>query len=56
MFVHYSTTGGYVLGKIKLAIALQVLGGATHLDCSLLFEVSFNHAHKIFKEVVCNWL
>ena len=25
-------------------------------DCALLFEVSFNHVHKIFKEVVCNWL
>ena len=53
---HQESTGGFVSGEIKLAIALRVLGGASYLDCSLFFEVSFNHAHKIFKEVIENWI
>ncbi len=43
-------------GEIKLAITLRVLGGASYLDCLLFFEVSFNHAHEIFKEVIVNWI
>ena len=53
---HHDSTGGFVSGEIKLAITLRILGGATYLDCSLFFEVSFNHAHKIFKEVIDNWI
>jgi hypothetical protein len=53
---HYDSTGGFVSGEIKLAITLRILGGATYLDCSLFFEVSFNHAHKIFKDVIDNWI
>ena len=26
------------------------------MDMALLMETSFNHAHKIVKETVCNWL
>ncbi len=40
----------------QLTIALQILGGASYLDVLLFFEVSFNHAHKIFNDVVTNWL
>ena len=46
IFAHYNTTGGFVSGKIKLGITLQVLGGARYLDW-----VSFNHAYKIFKRL-----
>ncbi len=56
ILAHHNSTGGFISGEIKLAIALRVLGGATYLDCALFFEVSFNHCHKLFKEVVCNWL
>lgn len=56
LIAHHDSTGGFVSGEIKLAITLRVLGGASYLDCSLFFEVSFNHAHKIFKEVIVNWI
>ena len=45
-----------VSGKIKLAITMRILGGGSYLDCALYFEVSFNHAHKIFHEVINNWI
>ena len=48
MFAHHCTIVGFVLGEIKLAIALQLLGGVKYLDVSLFFEVSLNHTHKIF--------
>lgn len=35
---------------------MRVLGGASYLDVSLFFEVSFNLSHKIFKEVINNWI
>jgi hypothetical protein len=35
---------------------LRILGGASYLDCALLFEVSFNHVHKIFKQVIEKWI
>ena len=56
ILAHYNSTGCFVSGEIKLAVTLRVLGGASYLDCALFFEVSFNHAHKIFKDVVNNWL
>ena len=56
LFAHAQSTGGFVSGEIKLAITLRILGGATYMDCALLFEISFNHAHKIVKSVVQDWL
>ena len=53
---HHESTGGFVSGEVKLAIALRILGGASYMDVSLFFEVSFNHAHKIFKDVVQDWI
>jgi hypothetical protein len=52
ILAHHNSMGGFISGEIKLAITLRVLGGATYLDCAIFFEVSFNHCHKIFKEVV----
>ena len=56
VFAHYNSMGGFVSGEIKLAITMRILGGGSYLDCALFFEVSFNHAHKIFNEVVTEWL
>ena len=36
-------------------MTLHILGGGSYLDMSLLFKVSFNHVHKIVKEVINNW-
>ncbi len=54
--VHDSSTGGMICGEIKLALALRVLGGGTYMDMAMVFDISFNHAHKIFKEVIRCWL
>ena len=53
---HESSTGGMICGEVKLALTLRVLGGGSYMDMAWIFEISFNHAHKIFKEVVVNWL
>ena len=43
-------------GEVKLALTLRLLGGGTYLDMALLFDVSFNHVHKIVRNVMSNWL
>ena len=53
---HENSTGGMISGEVKLALTLRILGGGTYMDMAMIFEISFNHAHKIFKEVVRNWL
>ncbi len=52
---HESSTGGMISGQVKLALTLRVLGGGSYMDMAWIFEIRFNHAHKIFKEVI-NWL
>lgn len=53
---HAASTGGFVSGEIKLGLTLRILGGGTYMDMAMIFETSFNHAHKIFKHVVVEWL
>ena len=53
---HDSSTGGVISGEVKLALTLRILGGATYMDMAMVFDISFNHAHKIFKQVVLDWL
>ncbi len=56
VLVHAHSTGGFISGEVKLAMTLHILCGGSYLYTSLLFEVSFNHVHKIVKEVINNWL
>ena len=53
---HAQSTGGIISGEVKVALTLRILGGGTYLDMALIFASSFNHAHKIFKYVVTNWI
>jgi hypothetical protein len=53
---HRASTGGFVSGEVKLALTLRILGGGTYMDMAMIFETSFNHAHKIFKHVIVEWL
>lgn len=55
-FAHARSTGGVIVGEVKLASALRILGGGTYMDMALVFDMSFNHQHKIFKYVVSEWL
>jgi hypothetical protein len=54
-FAHAKSTGGVISGEVKLASALRILGG-TYMDMGMIFNISFNHMHKIFKHVIMKWL
>ena len=53
---HQQSTGGMLSGEMKLALSLHVLGGGTYMDLALIFDISFNHAHKIVTHVISTWL
>ena len=50
------TSGGYISGEIKLAIALRMLAGGTSLDLSVIFDVHERHCRTIFNDVLHNWI
>ena len=43
-------------GEVKLAMALRMLGGGSYLDMVMIFKSTFNHANKLFVDIVNNWL
>ena len=55
IIAHNRCTGGMLSGEVKLALTLRLKGGGTYLDMALLFGVSFNHVHKIVRNVITNW-
>ena len=55
-FAHAKSTGGVISGEVKLASALRILGGGTYMDMGMIFNITFNHIHKIFKHVIMTWL
>jgi hypothetical protein len=55
-FAHAQSTGGVIVGEVKLASTLRILGGGTYMDMAIVLDTSFNHIHKIFKYVVSEWL
>ena len=50
------TSGGYVSGEIKLAIALRLLAGGSSLDLAVIFDISESHCRQIFLHVTKNWI
>ena len=50
-----STTGGYISGEIKVAIALRMLAGGSYLDLFLIYDIFHSHAFSILHEVVTMW-
>ena len=53
---HKKTSGGYICGEVRLAITLRMLAGASYLDISCIFGVSYKHVHTIFMHVLKYWL
>ena len=49
---HGHTTGGYISGEIKLAIALRLMTGCDALDLSVLFDFS----QRWYKHIFIKWL
>ena len=53
---HLSTSGGYISGEVKLAIAIRMLAGGSALDLAVIFDVSVSHCKSIFIDVLHNWI
>ena len=53
---HQKSTGGMICGEVKLAIVLRILGGGSYLDMAMIFKSTFNHANKLFVQVINKWL
>jgi hypothetical protein len=56
MKAHQSTTGGFICGEIKVALALRLLAGGSYLDLALLFETGSTYAYTIFHDVLEKWI
>ena len=58
MRAHKATSGGFVCGEVKLAIALRILSGGSYLDVSEIFHVTptacYKMLHKVLKEWICD--
>lgn len=49
------STGGYICGEIKVAVALRILAGGSYLDVACIFGIHHRHVPKIFQDVAQNW-
>ena len=52
---HCKTSGGYLSGEIKVAITLRLLAGASYLDVSQIFDVSYSTCYDILHKVTEEW-
>jgi hypothetical protein len=56
-YCHLKSTGGFILGELKLALTWSMLEGGSHtMDLSLLFETSFSTSNEIFHSVIKEWI
>jgi hypothetical protein len=46
----------FIIGKVKMAFALRVLGGSSPFNMTLVFDTFFSTLCKIIKYVMENWL
>ena len=53
---HVETTGGYISGEVKLAIAIRLLAGGDAYDLAVIFDVHFDHCKRILHEVLVHWV
>ena len=50
------TTGGFISGKVKLAIAIRLLAGGDALDLAVIFDIHSDHCTRILYDVLLNWV
>lgn len=55
-YANLHSSGTYIPGKVQLAITLCLLAGASYLDMFLWFNVCPDHARKIARVVMENWI
>lgn len=56
MIAHKESTGGFVLGEVKLALTLCLFTGGLYLDLCLLYKGEMAYAHKIFHADIQDWI
>ena len=50
-----ATTGDYICGEIKVAIALRMMAGASYLDMFLWMNINPDYARSVFRTVTKHW-
>ena len=55
-YAHSQTSGGYICGEVKVAIALRLLAGASYLDLAAFYCFGFTYGYEIFHYVIENWI
>ena len=53
---HEKSSGGYVSGKVKLAITLRILAGGDPLDLGVLFDIHPTYCNQIMIYVLKEWV
>ena len=53
---HCHTSGGYISGEIKLAVAIRLLAGGDALDLCVLFDIGHRWCKQILYDVLENWI
>ena len=52
---HENTSGGWLCGEVRAALALRMLAEASHLDLAIIFNVAYGHCHSVFHDVIEHW-
>ena len=50
------TSGGFICGEVKLAIALKLLAGGSYLDVSEIFNIDADSCYPILHKVTKEWI
>ena len=56
MIAHKETSGGFICGELKLAIALRILAGGSYLDVSEIFNIDADSCYPILHKVTGEWI
>ena len=56
MIAHKGTSGGFICGELKLAIALRILAGGSYLDVSEIFNIDADSCYPILHKVTNEWI
>ena len=50
------TTGGFILGEVKLNISIRLFDGGDALDLAAIFDIHSDHCTRIMHDVLLNWV
>ena len=53
---HKQSTGGFLSGKMQVALTLRFLAGGSYLDLAFLFQAGPSTVYETFHSVIKNWI